>query len=209
MKIEFEHVQVRAKGGTLAPVDLRIDGSASAFVYAFVHEDEHVLDALLGTLAGSLHPARGRVRVAGRDPSRSPQVRSRIATTYFHEPTVGLADRVIAHRRQVERIRERAGALTGPVPTALILPGDARLTELSAAERRLFALELALRLVEPLAFFLADPLRELDGPETRALLGALSHHTERRTPFVFACTSREGAARLTPHITEIRFEDAS
>lgn len=206
MKLTLDGLRARAHGRKLAPLQLHLDASSPDLVKAIVFEDERTLDTLIATLSGSIRPERGSVRVAGQDPSSSPAVRARIATTYFHEPSDGLDARVVAHRREVERVRERAGALSGPSPAALVLPGDARLDELTARERRGLALELALRLVEPLALFLADPLRDLDAAEAHALLESLARHTERRAPCIFACTSRESAARLTPHIIELGYE---
>lgn len=204
MKLELTRLEVHSRGKRLAPFDLSIDASSPAFVWAIVHDDERALDSLLGILSGSLRPERGSVRVAGKDPSSTPAVRGRIATMYFQEPNVGLAERVTEHREQVKRVRQRAGALMGPLPAALVVPGNALLSELSRSERRRLALEVALGLVEPLALLLADPLRDLDATETHALLAALAHHTERRAPCIFTCTSLESATRLTPHVVELR-----
>jgi len=109
-------------------------------------------------LGGLVAPRRGAVRVAGRDPSRTPDVRAKLGLVLADEPP-------LESRTVTEGLRQ-AMALRGlrEEPSALLERrglaawGAAEPSRLGAEARRQLAWALALAISEPLALIVHEPL---------------------------------------------------
>lgn len=144
--------------GRLAGVDLHLTRG----VHAVLGAPEDGTIALTEALAGSRHPLRGRVLVAGKEPSRSAAVRARIGAL---GPVPRLPDaRSVRHAvRLAMRARGEQGDRADAVLEALGLSALRARNPLALAftEARAVELALALSTPAPQLVILHEPLAEV------------------------------------------------
>lgn len=136
--------------GALRGVDLEL----RAGLHVVLGRPEDGTAALVELLAGDRPPRSGSVRIGGRDPARSPALRSRLGVV---GPRDALSDETVAG------CVARAAMARGEGADALARLGLAslasrRVASLSVAERRSVELAIALASARPLVVALFEPL---------------------------------------------------
>ncbi|MBI4706080.1 MAG: hypothetical protein HY744_33720 [Deltaproteobacteria bacterium] len=129
-------------------------------VHAVLGTPEDGTLALFQIVTGELRPRSGSVRVAGRDPARSPGLRRRIGSL---QPTAELPDGPSV-AAVVELAQRARGARGGGVlePYGLGALARRRPPSLSLGETRAVELVLALATPDPLLLALHEPLGEME-----------------------------------------------
>lgn len=178
--LEVGGLRVEVPGFRLGPLDLRLQAGE---VLAVLGPSGAGKTLLLRTLAGFQAPARGRVRIAGRDVTGEPPERRRVG--YVVQEYA-----LFPHRTVLENVRfplrfrdGREGRPRWTPEEALRLLGieslaDRRPATLSGGERQRVALARAL-VREPELFLLDEPLSALDAPARETLREELRAVLER------------------------------
>ncbi len=180
-------------------------------IHALVTARKQYAQALLECLAGLRKPLgspwnRGNVRLVGRDPFGSPQLRAQLGLTLPHEPALPEAPTLQAALEPILSLRLKADPLATASPGQIIFVKDL-LQEppqsMTQEQLRRVALGLALSMRAPRALLLYHPLQDLSLEETSVVLKRLHHHSESGIPIVCVTPTLADAQKLSPRIQEI------
>lgn len=184
-------------GRMLGGLELSLDAGLHAILGAPSDGTEELIEMAVGLV----RPRRGRVRVAGRDPHASPDVRRRIASLLPRERlipagTVGAS---------VARALALAGQEAASADTVLAAYGLDRWAErrpdsLDAAKQRSVALALALARDKPVLVALHEPLSGVPGVARRTVLDALSRLANAGACVVCSTASVRDASDIAPSV---------
>jgi ABC-2 type transport system ATP-binding protein len=189
----------QARAFNLPPLDFWLGPGLHAIVGA--PSDGTVAIAKL--VGGIEPPTYGRVDVAGRAPSRHPDLRARIGVL-LETPMLPTARRVADLLHRVDKLRGDTAATGALGVFGLAHWADRRLRDLPIRDLRAVELLLALSTRDPLALVLTEPgadMAPLDRPTLRA---TLSHAADRGACVIVATASMEDAVELcrTIHVLE-------
>ncbi len=158
---------------------------------------------LLAALTGSIRPARGRVRVAGRDPAdlTGQELMGRVGMVPQDPADLLVAERVLDECRHADR---DAGAPAGTARALLhrLAPGvadDTHPRDLSEGQRLILALAVVLT-GAPRLLLLDEPTRGLDYAAKSALIDILLDQRRRGTAVLLATHDVELAAEVADRV---------
>jgi len=153
---------------------------------------------LVELISGLRAPARGQVRVTGKDPAKDPKVRAALGTLLAHEPTVS-AKTVKSWVEQVVATRgdPRSGA---ELLEEMSLSGWATRSpgSLDSAERRSIAMAIALAVQRPSVLALFEPLAYLPAVPQKLVLNRIETAAAAGACVLSVTASPRQASRLGP-----------
>lgn len=145
-------------------------------------------------------PRRGRVRIFGRDPSRTPAVRAAIGSAIPSESSLA-DDQTLAVLWELARAeRARHAVATQPVGLVSHEEWSRCLRNVTPGVLRRFELELALSVVAPLALVLCEPLRDLESGDVPKVLTAMAERARRGAVVLSLATSEREARYLADQV---------
>jgi ABC-2 type transport system ATP-binding protein len=192
-------VPPRARAFHLPPLDFWLGPGLHAVVGA-PSDGTAVIAKLVG---GIEPPVYGEVVVAGRAPSRHPDLRARIGVS-LETPMLPAARHVSDLLRRVDALRGDAAATGTLAQFGLAHWADRRLADLPRRDLRALELLIAVSTREPVALALTEPGVDMSPLHRPALRAALAHAADQGACVIVATASMEDAVELcrTIHVLE-------
>jgi ABC-2 type transport system ATP-binding protein len=192
-------VPPRARSFNLPPLDFWLGPGLHALVGA--PSDGTVAIAKL--VGGIEPPARGEVIVAGRAPSRDPDLRARIGVS-LETPSLPTARRVGDLLQRVDALRGGADATTALGQFGLLHWTDRKMDALSRRDMRTLELLIAVSTRDPVALALTEPGADTSSLDRQTLREALARAADAGACVIVATASMGDAVELcrTIHVLE-------
>jgi len=189
----------RARAFNLPPLDFWLGPGLHAVVGA--PSDGTVAIAKL--VGGIEPPAYGEVVVAGRSPSRHPDLRARIGVS-LETPSLPPARRVADLLHRVDALRGDAAGAGALVQFGLAHWADRRLSDLPRRDLRVLELLLAVSTRDPIALVLTEPGVDMPPLDRTTLRATLAHAADHGACVIVATASMEDAVELcrTIHVLD-------
>ncbi len=178
-------------------------------VHAILAPSTEVGDELVRCGAGMTLPHRGRVLLGSEEPARTPRLRARIGTLLRDEPPLDHEGSVRSYLERVLGLRHRSMGREGNAPAPEEVPHVAELlgrpaAGLSATERRLVALGLALHLESPAMILLHDPLTDVGADLAHALIGEMSKKADDGAIVACIVPTERAARQLSDRVHDLQ-----